>query len=167
MRTTACAREDTWISATCTFEYKECLGTQLLYNLMHIEPSFLDAAPFFDRTALLGDGFDDESLIQCAIYIVQCITELVTMLDKYHEPKFRILINSHLSRLAKYNIYPSSFAKVAQALLMTMSDVMQEEFTKKVESHWISILIILFRFFEEPIPDNSSVNMIGLIDVKY
>ena len=131
----------------------ECILTKsyLFRSLIHIERPFLYVAPFFDRTAL-GDGFDEECLIQCANYIVQCINELVILVDNYHQPKFRILIRRYFSKLAKFSIYPKSFALIAEVLLMTMTDVMQDEFTEKVECHWMSVLIVIFRLSYEAAP---------------
>ena len=71
------------------------------------------------------------------------------MLDKCRQPKIRILIRSYFAKLARYNICPTNDTMIAQTFFMAMADVMQEDLTKKVKRHWISVLKVLFRFNQE------------------
>merc|ERR1712150_138192 len=136
--------KDNWEFVKSFLDYEVCVGEQLLTNYVYYQPSVLDNVPFYDTaSSFTDDAFDDEALRQSGKYVIKCINEVVEMLDRQHHPKFRPLIRSFGSRLARYNIVPSNYDMALHALLMTLQDVMQDAFTNDIMHHWISACLAI------------------------
>mmetsp|Transcript_5581 Transcript_5581/g.6992 ORF Transcript_5581/g.6992 Transcript_5581/m.6992 type:complete len:154 (+) Transcript_5581:21-482(+) len=122
--------KQTWLAITTNPEQREHVAYRLMSNYLRVVPS---AQYFFPVIS-------EEGITERGLYLISCINRIMTLLENQNDTRFESLLQNYGRILLRFHISPPNYDTAWFALIETLQDVYEENFTELLLFYWIDVM---------------------------